>query len=123
MPIHIETTARIAVVYKFSRDAEGRADGVVENYRGPIEILDDTHGRGEFKTGGRFEAVRPPLGGGGYARLSELEAAGYRVEVIELTPIPDGGQEPSASIERTPDGIAHLTAHSPFFPRDFEENS
>lgn len=38
-------------------------------------------------------------------------------EIVEGTP---AGQEPSASIERTPDGIAHLTAHSPFFPRDFE---
>ncbi|QDP45554.1 hypothetical protein SEA_FUZZBUSTER_70 [Microbacterium phage FuzzBuster] len=123
MPIHVETTARIAIVYKFSRDEEGRANGTIENYRGPIEILDGTHGRAEFKTGGRFEAVRPPLGGGGYARLSELEAAGYRVEVIELRPVPESGQGSNATIERTSDGMAHLSVNSPFFPPRIKENS
>lgn len=101
MPIHVETTARIAVVYKYSRDAEGRADGVVENYRGPIEILVDA--------GGRFETVRPPLGGGGHARLSMLEAAGYRVEVIELAPVPEAG--------RTPDPDRSLADDEPRFPK------
>lgn len=112
MPLYIETTARIAVVRRYY-------DGS-EVYRAPVTILEETTRTGAV----RFEAVRPPLGGGGYVALTDLhQGTGYSVEVIELTPVPEAGQEPSASIERTPDGIAHLTAHSPFFPRDFDEET
>lgn len=51
----------------------------------------------------------------GQALVAHAEAVRARIAEREAR------QEPSANITQTSDGVAHLTAHSPFFPRDFDE--